>query len=197
MDPRHLIPDLNQLPLENGGVGLQDTRFRSPFWQAEWRWTELYRHARRPWKTDALGIQLVPPASVIATEALLCARAGPDRVFMFPYHPLRLEDVIERAKWGSGLTDFGDTPFRDGLQEFLRACAEEANLSLFGRFGTRWDVMRFLCNLLRLRHEELRSPEILSWPVARPLFITGLPRSGTTFLHQLLTADATNRVPRV
>jgi len=137
------------------------------------------------------------PASVIATEALLCARAGPDRVFMFPYHPLRLEDVIERAKWGSGLTDFGDTPFRDGLQEFLRACAEEANLSLFGRFGTRWDVMRFLCNLLRLRHEELRSPEILSWPVARPLFITGLPRSGTTFLHQLLTADATNRVPRV
>jgi hypothetical protein len=59
-------------------------------------------------------------------------------------------------------------------------CAEEANLSLFGRFGTRWDVMRFLCNQLRLRHEELRSPEILSWPVARPLFITGLPRSGAS-----------------
>ncbi len=68
-------------------------------------------------------------------------------------HPLRSEDLTELARRRTGLTDFGDTPFRGGLQEFLRACAEEAELSLFGRLGTRWDVMRFLSNLLRLDNE--------------------------------------------
>ena len=51
--------------------------------------------------------------------------------------------------------------------------------------------MRFLSNLLRLREEEKRAPEILDQPVERPLLIAGLPRSGTTFLHGLLMEDGT------
>ena len=113
------------------------------------------------------------------------------------WQPLRTEDMIETARRITGLDDFGDTPFEDGLNAFLLACAEEAELSLFGRLGTRWDVTRFLCNLLCLRHAEVHEPEILRQPIDRPLFITGLPRSGTTFLHQLLAADPANGVPRV
>jgi hypothetical protein len=107
------------------------------------------------------------------------------------------DDLIGRVQRSTGLDDFGDTPFREGLEIFLRACAEEADLSLFGRLGTRWDIGRLLSNLLRLRDEELRTPEILEQPIARPIFITGLPRSGTTFLHQLLAVDDGNLVPRV
>ena len=70
-------------------------------------------------------------------------------------------------------------------------------MSLFGRFGTRWDIGRFLANLLRLRDEEQRTPAILDEPIERPIFITGLPRSGTTFLHRLLAEDEANLVPRV
>ena len=51
--------------------------------------------------------------------------------------------------------------------------------------------------VLRLRDEETRAPEILDEPIDRPIFITGLPRSGTTFLHHLLTADQANQVARV
>src|SRR5262249_7232076 len=116
---------------------------------------------------------------------------------MFSQRPLSAEDLIERARRSARLADFGNTPFREGLQVLLRACAEEADLSLFGRIGTRWDVGRLLTNLLRLRSEELKAPEILEEPVERPIFITGLPRSGTTFLHQLLAADEHNQVPRV
>ena len=72
-----------------------------------------------------------------------------------------------------------------------------ANLSLVGRVATRWDVVRFLSNLLRLFDEEQRAPEILAQPVDRPIFISGLPRSGTTFLHSLLAEDPANLVPRV
>jgi Sulfotransferase family len=114
-----------------------------------------------------------------------------------PFSSLRLDDLIERARRSSGFSDFGDAPFRDGLEVLLRSLSEEADLSLFGRLGTRWDLTRFLSNLLRLRHEELRAPEILDEPIRQPIFITGLPRSGTTFLHQLLAADDANRAPRV
>ena len=40
-------------------------------------------------------------------------------------------------------------------------------------------------------------PGILRQPIQRPIFITGLPRSGTTFLHRLLMEDPDNRAPRV
>ncbi len=110
---------------------------------------------------------------------------------------LDADGLIEQAQRRTGLDDFGDAPFREGLRVLLRACAEEADLSLFGRFATRWDVGRFLANLLRLRAEERQAPAILDEPIERPIFITGLPRSGTTFLHRLLTEDEANHVPRV
>src|SRR5215469_11879843 len=81
--------------------------------------------------------------------------------------PLRSEDLIERAQRRAGFADFGDTPFHTGLDQFLRACNDEADLSLFGYFGTRWDVCRFLTNLLRLRREELERPDVLDLPVDR------------------------------
>ena len=111
----------------------------------------------------------------------------------------RLSDValLEQAQRRTGLSDFGDWPFREGLRRLLDACADEADLSLFGYLGTRWDVTRLLSNLLRLRSEELRQPGIKNETIERPIFIAGLPRSGTTFLHRLLALDSSNRVPRV
>jgi Sulfotransferase family len=111
--------------------------------------------------------------------------------------PPGADELIACAQRRSGLIDFGCAPFEGPLQNFLHACHEEADLSLFGRFATRWDTVRFLSNLLRLRDEEKRKPEILEQPIARPIFIAGLPRSGTTFLHSLLAQDRTNLVPRV
>jgi len=111
--------------------------------------------------------------------------------------PLSAEQLIALARRRTGLTEFGETAFLDSLQKLLRACYEDANLSLIGRVATRWDVVRFLSNLLRLFDEEQRAPEILARPVDRPIFISGLPRAGTTFLHSLLAEDPANLVPRV
>ncbi len=111
--------------------------------------------------------------------------------------PLSVDQLIALARRRTGLTEFGGASFMDPLQKFLCACFKEANLSLVGRIATRWDVVRFLSNLLRLHDEETRAPEILGQPVARPIFISGLPRSGTTFLHSLLAEDPANLVPRI
>src|SRR5262249_10872539 len=71
------------------------------------------------------------------------------------------------------------------------------DLGLFGRFATRWDTVRFLTNLLRLRHQETIAPEIAEQRIDQPIFITGVPRSGTTYLHHLLANDPANRIPRI
>jgi hypothetical protein len=117
--------------------------------------------------------------------------------FAPPRGPMKADQLIELARRRTGLTEFGEAPFLEPLQNFLRACFEEADLSLVGRIATRWDVVRFLSNLLQLRDEETRAPEILDQPITKPIFICGLPRSGTTFLHSLLAEDPLNLVPRV
>lgn len=111
--------------------------------------------------------------------------------------PPDAEKLIEEAQRRSGLNDFGDTPFEHPMRLLLQACREEAELSTFGGAAIRWDTVRFLTNLLRLRDEEKRRPEILDQPIEGPLIIAGLPRSGTTFLHSLLIEDSANIVPRV
>jgi hypothetical protein len=54
-----------------------------------------------------------------------------------------------------------------------------------------------LATLLILADAEREDPTIGTRPLAPPIFITGLPRSGTTFLHGLLAEDPANRVPRI
>jgi len=109
--------------------------------------------------------------------------------------PLVAEDLINAARRREGSTDFGEWSFREPLEVLLRAYEQESELTAFGRIAVRFDMMRFLCNLLRLREEEHKHPEILEEEIKQPIFILGLPRSGTTFLHNLLAQDPANRFP--
>ncbi|HEY1433362.1 MAG TPA: sulfotransferase [Stellaceae bacterium] len=134
---------------------------------------------------------MLPVSAVFQVADLLSDALAPLR------EPMSTDELIALARRRTMLTDFGGTPFQTPLRNLLRACFEDANLSLVGRIATRWDIVRFLSNLLRLVDEEKRAPEILAQPVARPIFISGLPRSGTTFLHSLLAEDPANSVPRI
>ncbi|MGH7043497.1 MAG: sulfotransferase family protein [Acetobacteraceae bacterium] len=111
--------------------------------------------------------------------------------------PLRPAALLARAARHAGTADFGDIPFQEPLTRLLDACAGESAPTLVGRIATRWDVLRFLGNLLRLAAEEARDPAIRNEPIEQPIFITGLPRSGTSFLHGLLLEDPANHAPRV
>lgn len=111
--------------------------------------------------------------------------------------PLTADTLLAAAQKHSGLRDFSDMAFFEPLQRLLAGCNDEASLSLVGRMATRWDVVRFLTNLLRLHDAEQRDPAILHGPIERPIFITGLPRTGTTFLHRLLMEDPDNLAPKV
>lgn len=111
--------------------------------------------------------------------------------------PLASRDLIAAAQRSTGLSDFGDWAIEEPLDLLLRSYDEEARLSAFGRMAVRWDILRLLGNLLRLQEDAKNHPAILAEKIERPIFIAGMPRSGTSFLHELLGEDRANRTVRV
>ena len=104
-------------------------------------------------------------------------------------------DLLALARRRARLDDFGDSEFRLPLRRLLRSIEDESHLSTIGRFAARADLMRMLINRLEMQRDRLRHPDIAAQEISRPLFITGLPRSGSTLLHGLLAQDPANRVP--
>ncbi len=105
--------------------------------------------------------------------------------------------LLDKSCQRVGLTDFGDSSFREPLRILLNAFKKEAELNFIGRICVQNDLLRMLTNRLHLVEDRRRFPEIADEIIRRPLFITGLPRSGTTFLHALLAQDPAHRAPQV
>jgi len=103
--------------------------------------------------------------------------------------------LIEKARRRSQLEDFGEPNFFEPLGRLLKSCHCEARLNVIGKLALRNDVVRILCNRLFLVRDRRQYPEIAKQEIHGPIFIVGLPRSGTTLLHTLLAADPAHRVP--
>lgn len=96
-----------------------------------------------------------------------------------------LADACERA----GLSEFGDEAFREPLAVLLRSLDREARLHAAGREAQRSRIVDSLVTRLRTEDHISRHPEILSERIEAPLFVVGLPRTGTTLLQRLLASD--------
>lgn len=108
---------------------------------------------------------------------------------------LTAPQLIEKAKRQSQLEDFGAPDFFEPLSRLLESCQHEARLNVIGKLALKNDVVRILCNRLLLVRDRTLWPEIANQQIREPVFILGLPRSGTTLLHTLFAADPTHRVP--
>ncbi len=108
---------------------------------------------------------------------------------------LDAEEMMAAALKRAGRSDFSDRSFVEPLKRLMAAYDTEGDPSAFGRYSVRFDVMRSLKNLLHFDAIEEVKRDLLSRPITRPIFITGLPRSGTTFLHTLLAQDAMVATP--
>lgn len=111
--------------------------------------------------------------------------------------PIRLdpERLHEAARQGTGLDDFGEPSYREGLLRLVRSLEEDAALSMLGRFIVRGELQQILERRLRLVDWHARHPEIGEGAIHRPIVIVGQGRTGTTILHELLSLDPDNRVP--
>ena len=106
---------------------------------------------------------------------------------------MNVDDVIAKARAATGLTDLGDPRVLEGLSLLVKASNEEANLSEAG--AQRWEanIVSTLSNRLRIVDYLKQHPELLERPIDRPMFVFGLPRTGTTLTINLLSADPTRR----
>ncbi len=102
-------------------------------------------------------------------------------------------ELLAEARRRCGLNDFGAAGFREALDVLVRACEQEAKLSYVGRRLVRGELIHRLENRLRIEADFRRHPEIAELALPEPIFITGLSRSGTTYLHRLLARDARMR----
>ena len=111
--------------------------------------------------------------------------------------PTRLfaTDLIETAKRRSGLDDFGEGAFFEALSRLLESSQDEARLNLIGKIALKTDVLETLCARLQMERDRRLYPDITRREIHEPLFIVGLPRSGTSVLHRLLGADPEHRSP--
>src|SRR5215813_1369311 len=112
-----------------------------------------------------------------------------------PLGELEEDALLDRARRLTGLTDFGDPFFREPMRVLLESFETEARLNMLGRVIARTDFVRLLQNRLRMTDVLTHHPEIAAGEIQQPIVIIGLPRTGTTILHELMAQDPANRVP--
>lgn len=133
-----------------------------------------------PVRIDDLGAPVYPEAAVPVREMLASYGATLN---------LNPEALLAAAAERTGLDDFGDPGFRERLDLLCTALRTEAGLSDTGVAVVFEQLTGNLINRLRLEALITAHPEIESVPIERPIIICGLPRSGTTHLHNLIAAD--------
>jgi hypothetical protein len=102
---------------------------------------------------------------------------------------LRPEELCEVAQRRAHLTDFGGDDFLSPLRMLTQCLEDEARLTFVGRLFIREILIQKLVNRLLLADSLRRHPEIMDVEIPAPIFVTGLPRTGTTLLHRLLAQD--------
>ena len=106
-----------------------------------------------------------------------------------PTTSLDENSILAEARARAGLADFGDESFREPLRRTLHAYDAEAGLNEAGRIAQRERTIGLLVNRLRVEDWLRRHPEILDEKIHAPIVIAGLPRTGTTMLHRVISQD--------
>jgi len=139
-------------------------------------------------------MSLPPPYRPFGIKALNSVGAGLRRLG-WTAPSLNEQDLLDAAVRRAGSSDFGGGGFREGMAVFLDSVEREADLSTLGRISCRETILRYLENRLRLQEYSSKHPEVADEVIERPMFIIGLPRTGTTILFNMLSQDPGNRPP--
>jgi Sulfotransferase family len=97
--------------------------------------------------------------------------------------------VMEAAQATTGLTDFGAPDFEERLDVLCMAMREQGGFNDAGVLQQHTLIVGLLKNRLLIEDLVGRHPEILEEQITAPIVICGLPRTGTTHLHNLMSAD--------
>jgi hypothetical protein len=106
---------------------------------------------------------------------------------------MNVDDLLAEARAATGLDNFGDPSFRDGLEAYCDSLGREAELNPLGQLAVRATVVGSLANRLRVMAWVHHHPEVTDEAIESPLVVIGMFRAGTTLLSNLLEHDPANR----
>jgi hypothetical protein len=105
-----------------------------------------------------------------------------------------VQELIAAAQQlAGGLTNLGDHSILGPLNRLVDALNKEAKLNARGEKSVEEELINTLANRLRVEDYLARHPELLERPIERPMFVFGLPRTGTTLVINLLNTDPARR----
>ena len=104
------------------------------------------------------------------------------------------ERFHDQARKAVGFDDFGDPAYLGALDVLAEAYDREAHLTPFGRMMVVAQFGTLLRNRLTTEKALRADPRIEASAISRPVFVLGLPRTGTTALHHLLGQDPNTQV---
>ena len=102
---------------------------------------------------------------------------------------LEIDELLQEATEQTGLSDFGDDDFREPLERLVKALNIQARLNDFGRLRAQMTINAGLTTRLAIVDYLKSHPQVRAERVVKPVFIVGLPRTGTTALHHLLNQE--------
>jgi hypothetical protein len=109
---------------------------------------------------------------------------------------LEIESTLaEATARAGGFDDLGEGPYVDPLGRLLDSLAADADLNEIGRMIASERVLLHTVNRLHYVEDRKRFPEIAEQRIVKPVFIIGMPRTGTTILHDILARDPASRAP--
>lgn len=103
-----------------------------------------------------------------------------------------VDDVLALAQEQTGLAEVGSDSWREGLGHVL-AGADDDRVSDRGRDSILRQAVKLLANRMRVHAYVEDHPEVKDERIERPLFILGMPRTGTTVASYLLAQDPARR----
>ena len=121
-----------------------------------------------------LGVELIE-LDADALLATACAKFSQDQG----------EPAGTACDWGDA--EWNGEEWREGFGVLVQALRDEASLTLIGRVFATHRLSMVLEQRLQLVHYWQAEPAVARTDVAPPLFVVGLPRTGTSFLHTLLS----------
>jgi hypothetical protein len=108
--------------------------------------------------------------------------------------PLTFQDVVDAAREKTGgLPDPDIDSWKEGLEILLRDHAKVDRLNERGWGIVKNRYVEALATRMQVDEHMRKNPALTQTAVTRPVFILGMPRTGTTLISYLMAADPANR----
>src|ERR1700685_4514491 len=102
---------------------------------------------------------------------------------------LDIDPIEDDARAQTGLDDTGGGHYREGLERLVASMNEEGTLTELGEVMQQMRLSTLLAARLGVEETYRLHPDIEEQVIEGPVFVIGLPRTGTTALTQLVAAD--------